>query len=370
MDTLRFYLLLQLCVLAVSQKTVLDSPRNLYFYRQVRNWLIQNVGMRNEERSFSTRNLKTVQKEVSKDTPFPCNVTGGRSPKIPESVHRLRPGDIDVIAAMGDSLTAGSGLYATNFLEVIVENRGATAFIGGQGTWRTHLTLPNILKEFNPKLVGYAYGDSLTSQPASQLDVAETGAMSRDMPFMAKYLVRRIKNDSRIDVKKHWKLISLWIGHNDFCTDICTLSAPWSILDKHRLDLINTLKILRDNLPRTFVILHVTPHLKELVAARQGRNFLKCYLTTTFSCPCLFALQFRDQRQKYYEILQRWQEIEEEVVDYPEFHRNDFTVVVSLVLKHVKIPLTEDGYTDLSYFSADCFHMSQKTNAQCKYNIT
>ena len=71
---------------------------------------------------------------------------GGRSPEVPESVHRLRPGDIDVIAAMGDSLTAGAGLYATNLLEVFIENRGASAFIGGQGTWRTHLTLPNILK--------------------------------------------------------------------------------------------------------------------------------------------------------------------------------------------------------------------------------
>ncbi|XP_043513435.1 phospholipase B1, membrane-associated-like isoform X1 [Frieseomelitta varia] len=369
MDTFRFYLLLQLCVLAVSQKTALDSPINLYFYRQVRNWLVQNFGMRNEERSFPTRNLEMAQEEVSKDTPFPCNVTGGRSPEIPESVHRLRPGDIDVIAAMGDSLTAGAGLYATNLLEVFVENRGASAFIGGQGTWRTHMTLPNILKEFNPKLIGYAYGDSLTTQSPSQLDVAEIGAMSRDMPFMAKYLVRRIKNDSRIDVKRHWKLISLFIGSNDFCADICTFSSPWSILDNHKLDLINTFKILRDNLPRTLVVLHIIPHLKELVAARKGKNFLKCYLTTTFGCPCLLALQFRDQRQEYYEILQRWQEIDEEVADYPEFHRNDFTIVVSPVLKHTKLPRTEDGHTDLSYLSADCFHLSQKSNARLANNV-
>ncbi|KAF3426035.1 hypothetical protein E2986_02096 [Frieseomelitta varia] len=328
--------------------------------------------MRNEERSFPTRNLEMAQEEVSKDTPFPCNVTGGRSPEIPESVHRLRPGDIDVIAAMGDSLTAGAGLYATNLLEVFVENRGASAFIGGQGTWRTHMTLPNILKEFNPKLIGYAYGDSLTTQSPSQLDVAEIGAMSRDMPFMAKYLVRRIKNDSRIDVKRHWKLISLFIGSNDFCADICTFSSPWSILDNHKLDLINTFKILRDNLPRTLVVLHIIPHLKELVAARKGKNFLKCYLTTTFGCPCLLALQFRDQRQEYYEILQsfecrfilkykknmssvssclifffRWQEIDEEVADYPEFHRNDFTIVVSPVLKHTKLPLANNVWNTL-----------------------
>ena len=44
MATLRFYFLLQLCVLAVSQKTALDSPMNLHFYRQIRNWLMQNFG--------------------------------------------------------------------------------------------------------------------------------------------------------------------------------------------------------------------------------------------------------------------------------------------------------------------------------------
>jgi hypothetical protein len=65
---------------------------------------------------------------------------------VPTSVHKLRPGDIDVIAAMGDSLTAGTGIFANNVLQVLVENRGVTAAGGGQGTWREYLTLPNILK--------------------------------------------------------------------------------------------------------------------------------------------------------------------------------------------------------------------------------
>lgn len=70
----------------------------------------------------------------------------GRSAKIPTSVHRLRPGDIDVIAAMGDSLIAGVGLFASNVFHILVENRGASALGGGQGNWRQYLTLPNILK--------------------------------------------------------------------------------------------------------------------------------------------------------------------------------------------------------------------------------
>lgn len=72
--------------------------------------------------------------------------SGGRSSEVPNSVHRLRPGDIDVIAAMGDSLTAGFGIFATNLMHIAVENRGVTASGGGQGTWREYLTLPNILK--------------------------------------------------------------------------------------------------------------------------------------------------------------------------------------------------------------------------------
>ena len=74
--------------------------------------------------------------------------SGGRSPEVPESVHRLRPGDIDVIAAIGDSIIVGLGLTATNILDLMVENRGIVANIGGQGTWREYLTLPNILKVF------------------------------------------------------------------------------------------------------------------------------------------------------------------------------------------------------------------------------
>ena len=70
----------------------------------------------------------------------------GRSSKDPESVHHLKPGDIDVIAAMGDSVTIGAGVTSRYTLEVNIENRGIVGSIGGQGTWRQYLTLPNILK--------------------------------------------------------------------------------------------------------------------------------------------------------------------------------------------------------------------------------
>ncbi|XP_015436568.1 PREDICTED: phospholipase B1, membrane-associated-like isoform X2 [Dufourea novaeangliae] len=331
MRKLTLLLILQFCSLLAAQRTELDNPLNLELYRQFRNFIFRTVG--------------------------------GRSSRVPTSVHRLRPGDIDVIAGMGDSLTAGYGMFANSVFELILENRGASASSGGQGTWRTYVTLPNILKEYNPNLIGYAQGTSYTSHSASQLNVAEIGAMSRDMPYMAHYLIDRMKKDPRIDMKNHWKLVSLMIGCNDICSNVCSVPSPWSIVEEHKADIIKTLEILRDNLPRTLVILILPPHLSALVNAQQGRDSLRCYLFTTTACPCLIALQHRPLRQLYYEINRRWQKLEEEVADYPEFHRDDFTVVTLPALTRVTIPLLEDGYADLSYLSYDCFHVSQKTNA-------
>lgn len=68
------------------------------------------------------------QKPYSPYMPFPCaNATDrgvGRSPYPPNSVHKLRPGDIDVIGAMGDSLIAGNGAMEEYALGTMIEYRG------------------------------------------------------------------------------------------------------------------------------------------------------------------------------------------------------------------------------------------------------
>lgn len=54
--------------------------------------------------------------------------------------------------------------------------------------------------------MGYSLGDAICTDPAAQLNVAEAGAMSKDMTFMATYLVNKIKVDPRVDINKHWKV--------------------------------------------------------------------------------------------------------------------------------------------------------------------
>jgi len=66
-------------------------------------------------------------------------------------VHRLRPGDIDVIGGLGDSLVAGSGALEEFAVGTFIEARGVSWCVGGQGDWRQFFTLPNVLKVYNIK---------------------------------------------------------------------------------------------------------------------------------------------------------------------------------------------------------------------------
>jgi hypothetical protein len=55
---------------------------------------------------------------------FHCDPVLFKSEQIPDSVHKLRPGDVRVVGAMGDSITAGVGTKATTILGMLVEFRG------------------------------------------------------------------------------------------------------------------------------------------------------------------------------------------------------------------------------------------------------
>lgn len=58
-----------------------------------------------------------------------------RSAQRPTSVHRLRPGDVDVVAAMGDSLVAGNGALEEYALGTIIEYRGVSWCAGELTTY-------------------------------------------------------------------------------------------------------------------------------------------------------------------------------------------------------------------------------------------
>lgn len=71
--------------------------------------------------------FQKLQKQFSLNESFFCDVSGPgrRSNSTPTSVHQLRPGDIDIVGALGDSLTAGNGGMATNVIQITVESKGS-----------------------------------------------------------------------------------------------------------------------------------------------------------------------------------------------------------------------------------------------------
>lgn len=74
-------------------------------------------------------------------------------------------------------------------------------FPGGEGSWRKFLTLPNILKLFNPKLVGFS-----ESWDDEQLNFAGPGMSVKNVPFLFKSVVKRLSQDPRVNLTYDWKV--------------------------------------------------------------------------------------------------------------------------------------------------------------------
>jgi phospholipase B1 len=94
-----------------------------------------------------------------------CPPLNPRSTK-PTSVRDLRPDDIKVIGALGDSITAGfaaTGLKDPSKpidISSIFEQRGVSWSIGGD---KGAITVANYFKSYNPKIVGASVGEHIAN---------------------------------------------------------------------------------------------------------------------------------------------------------------------------------------------------------------
>lgn len=182
---------------------------------------------------------------------FPCKYLD-KSKKKPKSVHKLRPGDIDVVGALGDSITSGIGVLGRNLLQISREYRGASFSIGGLGNWQEFLTLPNILKNFNPQIKGFSLAITEGySNTISGFNMAQAGSKTFNMSTQARRLVRVMRSDPRVDFYNDWKMITILVGHNDVCSAICERPTLESATETGHL--AEALDILYHDLPRTLV---------------------------------------------------------------------------------------------------------------------
>ncbi|KAG7239707.1 hypothetical protein INR49_028643 [Caranx melampygus] len=298
-------------------------------------------------------------------TEMPCKDLSP-SESTPTSVHELRPGDIKVVAAVGDSLTAGNGIASSpsNILDVLRQYRGLSWSIGGDGNLTTVTTVPNILKYFNHNLTGYSVGMGKEHTPQAFFNQAVAGAKSKDLPSQVRALVERMKNNPSINFESDWKLITVFVGGNDIC-DHCYNSLLFSE-ENYVRNVRESLDYLHKQVPRALVNLveplHITP-LREM----HMDPSLKCPTwLVKILCPCVVLPKSESKALQMVEDINRsYQRLLHELVETGQYDtRSDFTVVIQPFFKDIVVPRLPDGRPDRSFFSADCFHLSQRAQTQ------
>ncbi|XP_072545003.1 phospholipase B1, membrane-associated [Salminus brasiliensis] len=287
------------------------------------------------------------------------------SSSVPTSVHALRPADITVVGALGDSLTAGNGVGAAqnNLLDVLKEYRGLSWSVGGDSSLSSVTTLANILRQFNPSLTGFSTGEGKATTTQAFLNQAVAGAKSQDLVSQARALINRMKSDSRINFQNSWKVITVFIGGNDLCA-YCTDTAYYSATNfANRIR--DALDILHSEVPRAVVNLVEALYIIPLRPLHQDSSLGCPTWLINDICPCVVKpAEGSSELQSLININRAYQSSTRNLVNSGRYDtRSDFTVVLQPFMRDLVLPLLSNGKPDRSFFAPDCFHLSQKSQA-------
>ncbi|XP_071996055.1 phospholipase B1, membrane-associated [Engystomops pustulosus] len=286
-----------------------------------------------------------------------CRGFTAESSSVPKSVHELRPGDIKVVAALGDSLTAAFGAKSTSLANLAVESRGIAWSIGGDGTLETYTTIPNILKRFNPNIKGFSTGTGTANQ---KFNVAVGGAKAENIPSQAENLIKKMKESTEINFEHDWKLITLFIGGNDLC-QYCRNRERYS-LTNHVKHLERALDMFYKEIPRVFVNLVQIMEVEGL--RRVSADTFGCSILKPNACPCF--INPPEGSPELGEIKKFNRDLQTHVAALAEKYkdREDFAAVAQPFFTNTVVPADGDGNPDISFFAADCFHFSERGHAE------
>jgi len=294
---------------------------------------------------------------------FPCSYKR-ISYSVPDDVNQLQPGDISLVAALGDSVIGSTGASSPTILKAREQYRGVSFAIGQTGDWETVTTIPNIIKQFNPSVIGGSTNVGGENDPGSNLNLASPGATSVTLIEQTKRLIKILANP--LDDKK-WKLVTILIGHNDICTHPCNTS--YTSFDAsppfYRARVAKALDMLRDHLPRTFV--NMVPLLDITITLDMTDKPPFCYFSHPYVCPCLYGgFGGTPLGREGMRSLQRGYVWElNNLVDSGRYETKDFTVVIQPAFTELDLfkrfdKKSQRQVNDYSFFAPDCLHPSQK----------
>uniref|UniRef100_A0AC35TFQ9 Lipase_GDSL domain-containing protein n=1 Tax=Rhabditophanes sp. KR3021 TaxID=114890 RepID=A0AC35TFQ9_9BILA len=310
---------------------------------------------------------------------YKCDATVMAKSKVnPTNADQVRFADFKVVGALGDSLTAanGAGSEPGDPLSIILQYRGLAFAAGGDFTLEKHVTIPNILRKFNPSLFGYSKGigteDVWDIAYVRFLNNISEGAESGDIYDQALDLVATMqRHPEKIDIQNDWKLINVFIGANDLCTychnkiqDPALSHAPAQFRD----NIIKAVQVLYDNLPKTIVQLVGMFNMRMLRQIDKNNEF--CQGLHLFECDCEIKKSFTDQ--EIGEVCNDFMASEQQIQDNGTFTgKQDFTLVIQPFFEQILTPpMKSDGSgVDMSFFAPDCFHFSAFGHAVVAKNL-
>ncbi|XP_033110898.1 phospholipase B1, membrane-associated-like [Anneissia japonica] len=336
MATLRF-ILFSLLLIKVQCITLNDKDKNMI------NRLAEYV---NSEDCDDVVNTKTTE---TTGISFDCKVFS--SQETLTSVHQLTAADIKVVAAIGDSMTAANGAGSDSITDTLTEYRELSFSAGGQGSLESMVTLPNILKKYNPSLKGFSTTGSIG------FNVAESGATTDELTCQVGELIDMMKADSSIDYENDWKVVTIFIGTNDLC-HYC-LNEEDSSPANYISSMYEGLELLKDEMPRTFVNI-VSPTNVYDLSTMASQNSV-CTTVYMKSCPCVAA--GGAILDKVNEAALKYQGLLSDMIATGRYEKDDFAVVLQPFLQKASMPMNKDGTVDMSLMAADCIHLSQKGQA-------
>ncbi|KAJ8044684.1 Phospholipase B1, membrane-associated [Holothuria leucospilota] len=287
---------------------------------------------------------------------FNCDTDISAGPPA-TSVHALRPHDVSVIGAMGDSLTAAFGSDACSLSEMVGEFRGRSWPVGGDLTIEEVSTLPNILKKYNPDLKGYSLGISGWGSEEAAFNTAISGGRSEHMTIMTEAMIEKMKEHPEVDFDNDWKVVTAFIGGNDLC-QYCFNFHKYSA-EQYVENIKQALDIMHREMPRTLV--NVMGVLR--VSDVDHLSGLTCDFIHIIACNCAMFKE-GDDHAELVNLVNDYQALLEDLIMSGRYDtRDDFTVVYQPYLVNTRFPLLDTLEGDASYFAPDCFHFSAKGHA-------
>jgi len=277
------------------------------------------------------------------------------------SILNMTPGDVSVVMAMGDSITAAFG--AENVLNQLMEFRGKSFSMGSDPTAET---IPNFLRNFNPRLMGMssghhpykveigsdATGPTKYIPDVDNLNAAQSGSRTKHLNQQLDYLLWMLRH-RYADQWEENKILTIYIGSNDQCS-ACHL---WG--DSTRTMLSNIYKVLqriRNEIPN--VLVNVIENFKVSNIKKQRRGACNLLHNVLFvECLCAFApllagnvsSGFMDKSQMDF----NWG-IERMINDMRKYNSDSFAVTYHPLWRDLDI---SELHPDL-LSTFDCFHPS------------